>query len=351
MGVQITTGILSSIPGPTQVIEGIENHTFNFLSKGFDFLDDSRMKPQPQWFTTNPSDYIDSEDWEDLATQYRMWREQFQSLEAGYWMSKYRRRPMDYSNVVINPKVGDAKYNEYLRFTFPGPEYSFNFPFPNPTGSEHYSFYNSSYPLKVNKVKFDISVRDAALAYSDDLLGLIGITLPDPDNYVNLIRESANRELTEEEIAQLEIYRQDRVERFTSASYVDMWTDENLLSIYYGQDPGIIVPSATSFGEMQDINRLSYVEYVKDLPSTGNLGDLIWVKESNENLIWNSQNNRWEGLPGWIEDLLLGTILDRGVEKKGAKRQLELCIRPFTWAAFHLPSYKITVNGGGDLII
>jgi len=49
---------------------------------------------------------------------------------------------------------------------YPAPNGDFNMPYPNPTGSDHYMYYNSSLPLKHNKTKFRIPIVEAALSYS-----------------------------------------------------------------------------------------------------------------------------------------------------------------------------------------
>ena len=63
MAIHTKVGILSQIPGASaSVTPGLIDGLYaDFLTKEFDFLDDSLMYPQDEWFTADPMTKVTTE--------------------------------------------------------------------------------------------------------------------------------------------------------------------------------------------------------------------------------------------------------------------------------------------------
>ena len=158
MAIHTKVGILTQEPGSSTpgLIDGIYAE---FITKALDFLDDLRTYPQREWFTSDPMSYVGMGDWEDVATTYRAWRDQYNKAAYDYWESRYRRTPFSYSRYAIDPApYGDGSNPiDWVRGTNPAKNGDFIFPFPNPTGIEHYSFHNPASPSIRRRARLSMS--------------------------------------------------------------------------------------------------------------------------------------------------------------------------------------------------
>ena len=167
MAIHTKVGILSQIPGASaSVTPGLIDGLYaDFLTKEFDFLDDSRMYPQNEWFTADPMTYIGITSWEELGTNYRQWRDSYNKSQREYWDARLTKAPFVYQNFVQDPASYSNNGNgsspiEFIRLVWPSPSGEFNIPYPNPKGSENYSLYNPSRPLKHNMTRFNLPLID-----------------------------------------------------------------------------------------------------------------------------------------------------------------------------------------------
>ena len=169
MAIHTKVGILTQVPGSSELVTpGLINGLYaDFLTKEFDFLDDSRMYPQDAWFTNNPLEYTNNAtgDWEDIATNYRAWRDEYTKEENEYWLIRSIRAPFQYKNFVKDTSGYDNPI-EYIRLVYPAPNGEFNLPYPNPKWSDGYSYHNSSYPLRHNMTRVTLPLIDLAFATS-----------------------------------------------------------------------------------------------------------------------------------------------------------------------------------------
>ena len=166
MAIHTKVGILTHVPGSSaSVTPGLIDGLYaDFLSKEFDFLDDSRMYPQDAWFTNDPWEYTNHHtgDWEDLATTYRAWRDYYFKESNEYWLKRSVRTPFQYENFVMDPSGGSSNPLEVIRLVYPAPNGDFNIPYPNPKWSDGYSYHNSSYPLRHNMTRLTLPLSDMA---------------------------------------------------------------------------------------------------------------------------------------------------------------------------------------------
>jgi hypothetical protein len=167
MAIHTKVGILTQVPGSSELVTpGLINGLYaDFLTKEFDFLDDSRMYPQDAWFTNNPLEYTNNAtgDWEDIATNYRAWRDEYTKEENEYWLTRSIRAPFQYKNFVKDPSgTGNLNPLEWIRLVYPAPNGDFNMPYPNPKWSDGYSYSNSSYPLRHNMTRVTLPLSAMA---------------------------------------------------------------------------------------------------------------------------------------------------------------------------------------------
>jgi len=167
MAIHTKVGILTHVPGSSaSVTPGLIGGIYaDFLTKEFDFLDDSRMYPQDVWFTNSAWEYTNhaTGDWEDIATTYRAWRDEYTMAQNEYWLTREYRNPFQYKNFVKDPSgTGTLNPLEWIRLVYPAPNGDFNMPYPNPKWSEAYSFQNSSYPLRHNMTRLTLPLASMA---------------------------------------------------------------------------------------------------------------------------------------------------------------------------------------------
>lgn len=167
MAIHTKVGILTHVPGSSaSVTPGLIDGIYaDFLTKEYDFMDDPRMFPQDAWFTNDPWVYTNhaTGDWEDIATTYRAWRDEYNKEANEYWLQRSVRTPFQYKNFVKDPS-GGAGLNplEWIRVVWPAPNGDFNIPYPNPKWSDGYSYSNSSRPLVHNMTRITLPLEDMA---------------------------------------------------------------------------------------------------------------------------------------------------------------------------------------------
>ena len=170
MAIHTKVGILTHVPGSSaSVTPGLIDGLYaDFLTKEFDFLDDIRYYPQDAWFTNDPWEYTNhaTGDWEDIATTYRGWRDEYLKESTEYWLTRSVRAPFQYKNFVKDPSGNGSNPIEYIRLVYPAPNGEFNLPYPNPKWSDGYSYHNSSYPLRHNMTRMTLPLIDLAFSAS-----------------------------------------------------------------------------------------------------------------------------------------------------------------------------------------
>ena len=466
MAIHTKVGILTQVPGSSaSVTPGLIDGLYaDFLTKSLDFMDDSRMYPKYEWFTASSRAYIGIGDWEELATTYRAWRDEYTKAEKEYWLTRSIRAPFQYKNFVKDPAPYSNNWNgsnpvEWIRMVYPAPNGDFNMPYPNPTGSDHYMYHNSSMPLLHNRTKFRIPIVEAALSYSifetgmiedqnwvrdnqaaidakqveidtvlamflpiagpggaiqlknDELQGLINSGADqslidiaqgeldslnsqsaafdaqleilnqdfadlennsqwvEPDTmetrftryrqgrerWLYLVREMVNRDLTPEEILEMESLEAN--ERVLSAGngdlHVSMWSDERFAPLYdnnSGTNHPLGTMPADVFPGITDINILPAVQNSSLLPSVGNPGDVIRVIDEDY-YAWDPQNQEWSYnfYDKFLYNLMTTSNAKRDAHVK-AKNELALAMRPVEFAGFYIPGFAITVDGAYETI-
>ena len=167
MAIHTKVGILTHVPGSSaSVTPGLIDGLYaDFLTKEFDFLDDSRMYPHNEWFTNDPWTYTNHNygDWEDIATNYRAWRDEYLKESNEYWLKRSVRAPFQYKNFVKDPSGnGSSNPLEWIRLVYPAPNGEFNLPYPNPKWSDGYHYQNSSYPLRHNMTRLTLPLVSLA---------------------------------------------------------------------------------------------------------------------------------------------------------------------------------------------
>lgn len=187
MAIHTKVGILTHVPGSTaSETPGLINGVYaDFLTKEFDFLDDPRMAIQNAWFTNDPWEYTNhhTHDWEDIGYIYRSWRDQYNRNQNEYWLVRQVRAPFEYKNFIQDPNAW-ANPLETIRLVWPAPNGEFNLPYPNPTYSDGYSFYNANTPLKHNLTRITLPIIDSAFAVS------VGSNLSDILEDQNMVRDN-----------------------------------------------------------------------------------------------------------------------------------------------------------------
>jgi len=97
------------------------------------------------------------------------------------------------------------------------------------------------------------------------------------------------------------------------------------------------------FGEI-NLNYVPAVKYVAELKGVeGQMGDMIFVEEIGQKMAFDGEN--WtEAQHGIFEQSGLQSALATQDAKFKAFNEISLAMKPFTWAAHHIPAYMITEN-------
>ena len=374
MAIHTKVGILTHVPGSSaSVTPGLIDGIYaDFLTKELDFLDDPRMGVQNAWFTNDPWEYTNHHvhDWEDLAGTYRAWRDQYLKAENEYWLTRSVRAPFRYENFVQDP-TGWANSFEVIRLVWPAPNGEFNLPYPNPTYTDGYSFTNSSRPLKHNMTRikmpslkalydqFGYNEYDCVLdePFIDPITGQELVGGEDLLMAYRWHRDEFNRlmqqlELTQEETDTLAIHRDFFVNfDFSLLSGKSAWDNYSQYwfqnPTMYGDDTSVSYPLGTLpsqvFAGVEKLNILPMVNNVFELPSVGNPGDVARVANINgDGVLWNPVTSTWsESLYGrFLEDADTMQRARRDAKLK-AKNEMALAMRPFTFAALHVPAFSL----------
>lgn len=407
MAINERVGILTIIPGESLPQPGLVDGIYAVnLTKDFDFLDDATMRPLATDFRSNPMDAFGGGDWEDLATTYRQWRDEFSKQEREYWLSRVWKDTLTFRNADIDPHPLGSNTYEHIRLVYPSREGVFNFPYPDPVGSDKYSFFNrrrnlykdytlfrmpdvksmfeqfaiSEMPVAagyiwdpVNQVqvpanRFDYvdpmgeEVRDA----DGNLTGYVPVTYPDSnvediywstfrarkDQMNWLITTNFHRDLTPDEEVQL-THLKDFFINFDKDYFYDLTSpygksDEVLESGLYWP------PYLALFRVLSGAESLNILPPFKTLEEarlvTGNRGDIARILNDGGNgwdfLIWDEEGSTWENNAANISMSDIDTMFRaRRDARLKAKNELALSMRPFIFAALDIPSFQVTTDG------
>lgn len=363
MAINERVGILTHF-GPRVETPGLIDGIYaEFLTKEFDFLDDVRNWPQSSDFVSDPMVYIGTNTWEDLGNYFRPWRDGRANLIMNYWNTRASRSKFEYQNVVLDPNPFSNNGNgsnefEKLRFVFPSKDGEINYPYPDTLiGSDHYAFYNRRRPLMVDKVRM-------GMKSIDDLGKLLTFQNPeilqsiDSDSYqtlieyfddkntvVYLLKESGNRDLSEEEQSLLNTLRAKCLAIDFDTVLCNPATDERILntsaanSYLVSQFPGIT-----------EINVLPSVGSFNMLTASASVGDIAFV-ESNGWYAWDAINNEWnQSIYDYKIDDYLSTFRSVNNDKMQRRNEVGLSMRPFIFASLYIPAFQILSNVVGGII-
>ena len=110
-----------------------------------------------------------------------------------------------------------------------------------------------------------------------------------------------------------------------------------------GTLPSEVLPGVTS------INWLPAVLNTSLLPAIGNPGDVIIVI-NDEYFAWDPQNAEWSsGFYYRFLDTFISSMRSIRDAKLKAKNELALAMKPFLFAAFHIPSLSLTTSDGNEV--
>jgi hypothetical protein len=327
---------------------------YEYLSVEFDFLDDSTMYPSNESFETVSTGNMNGTgrgegDWE---TTHRVKRDTYLKYKGECMIDIWNRAP------ISTKEIGISTYNGFYT-TWTNEEPSI------PTG-ENTIFFN--FPLKKVKCRHRISMLESAKLFdgfndyvyyvnnidengqwvSSPITDELDNAVTNASRYEYLVAKKANGDsLTEEEETELTEKYQDFVNKYTNPNYYPStsWTGEGAPSAW---GPNGINRAGRVLG-VNDLNWLPSINRVRDLPVTGNPGDAIYVRADINGIgyttfYWNQSSNKWWyniiGASGDIEDNFTYQRAFRDAKIK-AFNELLLSTRPFTWAAYHIPKYKI----------
>ena len=318
MAIHTKVGILSQIPGASaSVTPGLIDGLYaDFLTKEFDFLDDSLMYPQDEWFTADPMTYIGTNSWEDLETTYWQWRDNRNSPEVNYWNSRRTRVPFVYQNFVQDPASYSNNGNgsssiEFIRLVYPSPSGEFNIPYPNPRGSEHHPRYNPSKPLKHNMTRISLPLEDLYYAYAYQT-GMVECLYPYfiKDNQAAIDAKQAERDAitaewipVDELVSTKEQEKQNLIDSGADQSLIDSLAAE--LAILYAQQDAFAEARSSVDAELSSLNEASqniYNPLNKFTPHRANRDELF--KELNEMAIARERgvSKKWDNTLGLWRD-------------------------------------------------
>ena len=161
MAVNEKVGILTHVPGQEKPNPGLIGGIYgDYLTKELDFLDDSRNYPLASdftssaayWFGFSTDPNYPGGDWEDLATNYRAWRDAYNKSQNEYWLYReFRTRNfIPFESIEVDPMPWKNLWNgsnamDRIRRVVPSPvDGSFNYPYPEyPGAGDHYSYANN----------------------------------------------------------------------------------------------------------------------------------------------------------------------------------------------------------------
>lgn len=397
MAIHTKVGILTEIPGASaSVTSGLIDGLYaDFLTKEFDFLDDSRMYPQDEWFTADPMTYIGTNNWEDLGSSYRQWQDNRYAPEFNYWLKRQDRLPIQPQNFVQDPAIYSNNWNgsspiEFIRLVYPAPNGDFNIPYPNPRGSEHSAFHNPSRPLKHSMIRFTLPLIDMAfktafgsLSYYLENQSWVDGQAPDTmSNRIDKYREAKNQlsqimhnvaggytsiedaasdiAAKKEEILNFD-YEANNPNPWSDERYRFMWGDgtnpvegaesntihqvigfgdgNNYMTNHpLGTMPFEVLPGVTMS------NILPAITQISKAPAVGNPGDIITI-ENDGVYAWDPQNQEWStGFYYRFLSPFMNRMQQRRDEKVNRVRDLSF-MRNFTFAALHIPAFSLSTNG------
>jgi hypothetical protein len=400
MAINEKVGILTHVPGEVLPQPGlIDNIYAKILTKELDFLDDVNSRPLASDFTADPTVYTNVNSWEDLGMVYRAWRDAYFKEQNEYWLSRTWKDELVFRNWVQDPVPGGGNPYEFLRFTVPSREGEFNLPYPNPAGSEHYSFQNSRralyedytlYRMPDIQSMFDQYLQDEErgisqiISYTDSLFeevydengeltgytsGVYDIEIGDLFTTYRARRDEMYWLLSNKRFSPLTSQQEIRLNalkswytNFDKQAYLEM------SSIYGKTEEEINTPvldssgnsfdkwypgtrslyssleGATSFNILPPFQNIQSARLV-----TGNVGDVARILDDGgqgiDYLVWDQVSNSWENMSTNVAMSDYDTtVRARRDARLKAKNEVILAMRPFLFAGLDIPSFQLTTD-------
>jgi hypothetical protein len=334
---------------------------FEFLSRDLDFLDDSRMTPSNESFETVTTQNFNGTglgfgDWEFI---YRASRDSYIRYVNLCMPEVWNRQPIKTKEISKYHTEGQLFGQGYSTWANQAPEYP---------SAENTLFY-ANFPLKKVKTKIRISMLESAKLFEgfNDYVYLVNnvdpetgqwvgnneitneldnVVIPNTITYFNLAERKSNGEtLTEQEELDLVDMHQDFVNKYTNPNYYpsSSWTGEGLHANLGPNRAGVVLG-------VDDLNWLPSVSRMRDIPATGNPGDAFYLACDAPNGLgwmtwyWNESTNEWkhtiQGSAGDVEDTFSVQRARREAKLLWLQDLIVTC-KPFTWAAYYIPKYKI----------
>jgi hypothetical protein len=336
-------------------------NTFDMLSRDLNFMDDVRFEPSPillENYGTLINGYTPS-DWD---TVYRANRDSYLKLENEFLICNMMRISPQYSyptnyHIQVNPV-----YDYYTLLT-KLPDY--------PVGVT--AWYGGS-PLIVEKVKTRLQITETSVTmFPHNYLEQTYLPILNEEtgeyeqnpiltqfysevnlrmDYYKYQFKSLIQDLTEEEQSILDSGYGNCISFYTNPDYYkSLWSSRETAGYWevFDENDNPIIPSDI-FGDITDIHQLSYINRMRDLPSIGNVGDVIiyigskdeYGNQNYEKYAWDGRTNEWstELYDTFIEPIDVRRRANRDGKLK-SKNEVLLGLRPFLMAANYLPSFKL----------
>ena len=172
MGQHLKVGILPNVPGSTASLRGLVDGIWgDMLTRELDFMDDVRYYPLKSWFTSDPTT-AGLTSWEDGATTYRAWRDEYFKESNEYMLGRGQKQPYIYRRFARDPKPWANDWNgsnpiDWVRITYPNKDGEFCMPLPTFYGSENYIYQNPAYPIRHDYMRMRLrNLEDLSFAKS-----------------------------------------------------------------------------------------------------------------------------------------------------------------------------------------
>ena len=399
---QTRVGVRTDLAGAAPFISPLDNP--NMMTEKtislFDFLDDSRFYPTTAQFefgqygpVYNEFGGVISTSVEETSMRFRAWRDAYMKANNELTLSKAERFPIKPSRGVIYPTNESDQnrqwssdplfpYHKWEQIHFTLTSFGDGYPFMSDFNTIYHS---TNQPIVMNNTLTMVSIRDAARRFGMNEMGggyVTGDTYTSNGTITNelwsqggvwesksgyeslLLQKVLTNTITEEELLTLETLEPFAIDAWTKSEYYpDAWSNLDYVGFFnsnsYSGSEGVTNhPDGTTpfdvLGDITDITFLSYISHIKQLPLSGNSGEVIRLIDydynDNNNTVskyfaWDPQNLEWsEGFYfRFIEPIRVMQRAMRDAKGK-AKNELLLSMRPFTFAALHILDYRITKN-------
>ena len=323
-------------------------------------------------YTSQRYGYVEGQgDMEDLATTYRMARDMRLRAIGDYHSSLLLRKPLEFQNFSVD-LWGDSDNHELFRFQFPAKDGSMNFPEWRVVDSEfHIMFANHPYREAAIKVMFEATDVKNVIEefFINELVDNNGIYINDDLRAdFRAVRDGYSKQKNEKSVtlmwgAEWTTVQEDNLVQLESdylaakQAYLD-----GIVSLF---DPSITLQDNSDikglvdfFSEGGAFEILPSVKYGSELGAIiGSTGKFVYVQEFNQLFTWNAQLNE-DGLPiGWewqpVVDYLFDVLHGDSEGRKRAQNELILSLKPFTFAAHHMPAMRLfsEIQGAENRVI